>query len=106
MEPHFTNIRTAELDALLEAVASLESSDEAYLFFEDLFTVTELSAMAQRFRVARMLLENHTTQQISEETGSSTATIARVNKCLHYGSGGYAMVIDRGEGKKETNGTE
>ena len=32
---------------------------------------------------------------ISKETGMSTATISRVNKCLGYGNGGYNIVLDR-----------
>ena len=33
--------------------------------------------------------------EISRETGASSATISRVNKCLTYGEGGYKIVIDR-----------
>ena len=33
--------------------------------------------------------------EISKETGMSTATISRVNKCLEYGNGGYNIVLDR-----------
>lgn len=62
--------------------------------------------MAQRYCVARMLLRHETTQRVSEETGCSTATIARVNKCLREGPGGYAMIVGRSEGEEFTNGTE
>lgn len=62
--------------------------------------------MAQRFHVARMLLRHETTQRVSAETGCSTATIARVNRCLRVGGGGYALVVDRSEGEKVRNGTE
>ena len=30
-----------------------------------------------------------------QETGASTATISRVNKCLVYGSDGYRRMLDR-----------
>ena len=32
---------------------------------------------------------------VSQETGMSTATISRVNKCLEYGGGGYAIALER-----------
>ena len=31
----------------------------------------------------------------------STATISRVNRCLHYGTDGYKLAIDRVKAKKE-----
>lgn len=91
---------------LLDAVLTLKTRDEAYLLFEDLCTVAELTAMSQRYRVARMLREKQTCQQIVRKTGSSTATIARVNRCLNYGTGGYDMVIDRREELEEADGAQ
>ena len=34
-------------------------------------------------------------QQVYEDTGVSSATICRVNRCLQYGDGGYATVLQR-----------
>ena len=36
-----------------------------------------------------------------ERTGASSATISRVNRCLHYGAEGYHTVIPRLKGEKE-----
>ena len=44
---------------------------------------------------AQMLRENKNYQQIQADTGASSATISRVNKCLLYGGGGYATALDR-----------
>ncbi len=51
--------------------------------------------MTQRLQAARMLSEGKTFSQISAETGVSSATITRVNKCLSYGSGGYGQVLKK-----------
>lgn len=51
--------------------------------------------MVQRFQVARMLDEGRIYSDIVQETGASTATISRVNKCLVYGSDGYRKMLDR-----------
>ena len=51
--------------------------------------------MAQRFQVAKMLDDGQIYSDIVKETGASTATISRVNKCLIYGTDGYRMVLDR-----------
>ncbi|HBU12206.1 MAG TPA: TrpR-like protein YerC/YecD [Clostridiales bacterium] len=90
-----SKFKSKELDALFAGIMMLEKEEECYQFFEDLCTVTELNAIAQRFKVAKMLDQKKTTHAIAEETGASTATISRVNRCLHYGTGGYGLVIGR-----------
>ena len=89
-----SKLKDAHMDELFEGVLSLTSVEECYNFFEDLCTITELRAMAQRFQVAKMLDEGQIYSDIVKETGASTATISRVNKCLIYGTDGYRMVLD------------
>ncbi|RKQ84740.1 YerC/YecD family TrpR-related protein [Brockia lithotrophica] len=86
-------LRDSGLDSLFEAILTLETLEECYAFFDDLCTVNELKAMAQRFEVARMLVEGETYAAIEEKTGASTATISRVKRSLYYGSDGYALVL-------------
>ena len=88
-------LRGPETDALFRAVLQLRTVDECYRFFEDLCTIGELKALAQRFAVARMLAEGRTYQQIAERTGASSATISRVRRFLTYGADGYALVLGR-----------
>ncbi len=87
--------RNNETDMLFEAILSLKSIDECYLFFEDACTIKELKEIAQRFYVARLLDSGSNYQEVNQETGVSTATISRVSKCLNYGDGGYSTVIER-----------
>jgi len=94
-----SKLKDAHMDELFEGVLSLTSVEECYNFFEDLCTITELRAMAQRFQVAKMLDEGQIYSDIVKETGASTATISRVNKCLIYGTDGYRMVLDRAKDK-------
>ena len=88
------SLRNPKTDALFEAILSLQTVDECYEFFEDLCTMKELSAMVQRYEVAGLLAQGYTFSVISEKTGASTATIARVNKCLQYGEG-YVKALER-----------
>ncbi|MCR4434891.1 MAG: YerC/YecD family TrpR-related protein [Clostridiales bacterium] len=82
-------------DRLFEAVLHLKTVEECYSFFEDICTISEIKALAQRLEVARMLQEGGTYTEISEKTGASTATISRVNRCLNYGADGYKMILER-----------
>ena len=83
------------VDALFDAILSLESREECYAFFEDLCTVKEISDMAQRLEAAKLLLGGSTSDQIVKEVEISTATISRINRCIQYGTGGYQSVIEK-----------
>lgn len=83
------------VDALFDAILSLESREECYAFFEDLCTVKEISDMAQRLEAAKLLLDGRTYDQIVKEVEISTATISRINRCIQYGTGGYQSVIEK-----------
>lgn len=89
------NIHNNVTDMLFKAILSLKDNEECANFFEDIFTVRELQDVSQRLQVAQLLKEKKSYQIISKETGASTATISRVNRCLLYGSGGYNMVLER-----------
>lgn len=86
-------------DQLCDAVMSLQTREECYQFFEDICTISEIKAMAQRLEVARMLQGKHTYDDIVDRTGASTATISRVKRCLNYGADGYKVILERLEEK-------
>ncbi|MFZ5817350.1 MAG: YerC/YecD family TrpR-related protein [Bacillota bacterium] len=88
-------LRDELTDKLFEAILTLETVDECYRFFEDIATIGEIKALAQRLEVAKMLDAGMTYEDIVAATGASTATISRVKKCLHYGADGYRIVLER-----------
>ncbi len=88
-------IRDENMDYLFRAILSLQTLDECYAFFDDLCTIAEIKSMSQRLSVARLLESDTHYSEIVQKTGASTATISRVNRCLHYGSDGYRMVMER-----------
>ena len=82
-------------ELLYKAVLSLENMEDCKSFFEDLCTIPEIKAMAQRLTVAKMLHEKRVYSDIVSETGASTATISRVNRSLNYGCDGYSVIFKR-----------
>ena len=82
-------------DALARAFLALETVDDCYRLFEDLFTIKEVQDISQRLEVARMLQEKATYKEIVKRTGVSTATIGRVNRALNYEAGGYKLVLGK-----------
>ena len=88
-------LHTPEVDELFKAIRMLKTEEECYMFFEDACTVKEIMDIAQRLKAAKMLKEGKNYTEVSSETGMSSATISRVNKCLEYGNGGYNLIIER-----------
>ena len=80
-------------EELFYAILTLKTPADCRAFFEDICTIKELQSIAQRFRVAALLDEGRNYLEVSEETGASSATISRVNRCLNYGIG-YRKTLD------------
>lgn len=93
-------IRSADTDALFDAILTLKNREDCYAFFEDVCTPKEVMDMAQRFAAAVLLDRGENYKQISEEVGVSTATISRVSRCLQYGTG-YKSALARLNAKND-----
>ena len=93
-------LRNPETDLLFEGIITLQTVEECYRFFTDICTIKELQAMTQRLQVAKQLHEGRNYNEVCRDTGASSATICRVNKCLNYGDGGYRTVLERLEGEQ------
>lgn len=90
-----SKIKNEATDNLFKCILTMKNIEECYKLFEDLCTVHEIQAIAQRMQVAEMLDRKCTYIEIAEKTGASTATISRVNRALTYGMDGYKLAIDR-----------
>lgn len=88
--------RCNQLNNLYKAFSLLENESEAENFLFDLCTEGELAAMAQRLKVAQMLMEKAPYGEIEKETAASSATISRVSNYLNKkGANGYKTVLER-----------
>ena len=92
---YHSKLEDEQIDGLFAAMQQLETKEEFYRFFEDLSTVSEIKALAQRMEVAKMLDQERTYTEIASKNGASTATISRVKRCLNYGADGYRLVLER-----------
>ena len=95
---------TEQTDRLIRAILAVETPEEGYRFLEDVCTVKEITDMAQRLKVAKLLRAGTSYAVINRETGVSTATISRVSRCLDYGAGGYDLVLERLGEEEERDG--
>jgi TrpR-related protein YerC/YecD len=87
--------RKSDLGALMKVLALLDRPSDCARFLEDLCTPTELEALADRWEVARMVAGGVPYREIAETTGVSTATIARVSRCISGEVGGYRTALEK-----------
>lgn len=90
-----SKLKNERTDLLAQAFLSLETEEDCYRLFEDLFTIREVQDLSSRMEIAQMLRRKETYNVIVDKTGASTATIGRVNRALNYGAGGYTLVLDK-----------
>lgn len=83
------------VDRLFQAILVLRTPEDCYRLFEDLCTVGEVRALAQRFHVAELLASGATYDEISAATHMSSATISRIKRFLQDGADGYRLVLER-----------
>jgi len=88
-------LRTESVEGLLDTLRLAQDNDELFNFLLDVTTPRELTEMAQRLHVARLLADGMAYAAIEKATGASAATIARVSKCLQYGDTGYTTLLKR-----------
>ncbi len=89
-------ISEKDVEYLYKSILLLETVEECKAYFEDVCTIKEIYAIAQRATVAKLLKEGKTFNEIAEITGASSATISRVNRSLNDGPG-YKIVFERQE---------
>lgn len=95
MQPTADDWLSPDVEALFDALLSLESRDEAAAFLRDLCTLGEIRDLAQRWTVVRLLDAGLHYSEISRRTGASTATITRIASWLNHGEGGYRLLLER-----------
>ncbi len=87
---------------LCRSMLMLETVEDFENFLRDLCTIQELKEMTERWSIAKMVWENCPYRVITQKTGASSTTIARVAHWLTYGKGGYQKVCEL-RGKQSVN---
>jgi|SRR3989338_4011741 len=90
---HF--LSSSKSKELFVAILSLKNESECKRFLRDLLTEAEIKEFANRWKVAQMLDQKVQYKKIEKQTGMSSTTIARINKWLENGMGGYRLMITR-----------
>ena len=86
---------TKETKELFKVILSLDSEADCRKFLRDLLTEAEIKEFANRWKVARLLDKKVPYEEITQKTGMSSTTIARIQKWLQNGKGGYRLMLKK-----------
>ena len=67
---------------LVAALRKLKSSKDLSLFLDDLLTEEEILDLSQRIKIAKLILDGRTYDEIAEKIKTSTSTACHVNTLL------------------------
>lgn len=99
-KPNLEKDKQLLFDSLKRAFKAEEISD----FLDDLLTEEEILDLAQRLKIAKLIIEGKTYDEIAEKVITSTSTVSKIGQVLKFGKGGLAKVFQksksRGGGKR------
>ena len=64
---------------LIATLRKLKSSKDLSAFIDDLLTEEEILDLAQRIKIAKLILDGKTYEEISEKVNTSTATVSKIS---------------------------
>jgi len=82
------------MDEFCEMLSKLGVKEKIYNFLKDLLNRKERMMIIRRLQIAKMLKQGRKYYEIKEALGCGCSTIARVQKWLYFGRGGYQAAID------------
>ena len=86
--------QTSDVKNLCETLSSIREPKVMMQFMRDVATITELTEMAKRWKAAQLINQQESYRSISEKTGLSTTTVARVAYWIQNGTGGYVRMLN------------
>jgi TrpR-related protein YerC/YecD len=79
------------LDSLKKAAKARELSD----FIDDLLTEEEILDFAQRLKIARLIIEGKTYDEIAEKVNTSTSTVSKIGQVIKFGKGSLSKIFPK-----------
>lgn len=80
---------------LVDTLKKLKSSKDLSVFIDDLLTEEEILDLAQRIKIAKLILDVKTYDEIAEKVETSTSTVSKIGQIIKYGKGGLQKVLEK-----------
>ncbi|MFA6043288.1 MAG: YerC/YecD family TrpR-related protein [Patescibacteria group bacterium] len=86
---------TPQTQDLFQTLLRVRNLAEMKKFLRDLLTPAEITEFSRRWKAAQMLDQGIPYTQIVAKTGLSSTTVARVQRWLTKGLGGYQLMLSQ-----------
>lgn len=84
---------SADRKLLLKTFRQLKTKQDQADFIDDLFTEEEILDLTQRLKIAKLILEGKTYEEISLAVQTSTSTVSKIGQVIKYGKGSFSKVF-------------
>src|SRR3989338_2664607 len=88
---------------LINVIVLANNSDKASFLLQELFSPYEIRNLSKRLRIAKLILEGNTHEQITDEMHCSYATIAKINTWLEQSGKLKDIIIKLPKMQKKVN---
>lgn len=87
---------------LVNTLSKLKFKKALADFLGDVLTEEEILDLAQRIKIADLILNGKTYEEISQKVRTSTSTVSNIGQAIKYGTGGLQKAL----GKKSGGGVK
>ncbi len=77
---------------LVDSFYKVRTKKDLVKFIEDLFSPEETLDLAQRLKIARLILEGKTYEEIAAQIPVSSSTISKIGQVIKFGKGGFTLL--------------
>jgi TrpR-related protein YerC/YecD len=85
---------------VVDSFYKVKTKKDLNSFIEDLFSQEETLDLAQRLKIASLILDGKTYEEIAAEIPVSTSTISKIGQVIKFGKGGLVLVCNSTKAKE------
>lgn len=91
---------------VVDSFYKIKTKKDINKFVEDLFSPEETLDLAQRLKIAKLILDGKTYEEIATEIPVSTSTISKIGQVIKFGKDGFALLQNSTKAQKSKEVTK
>ena len=91
---------------VVDSFYKVKNKKNLNIFIEDLFSQEETLDLAQRLKIAKLILDGKTYEEIAAEIPVSTSTISKIGQVIKFGKGGFTLLQNTTKAQKSKEVTK
>src|SRR3989338_1539461 len=91
---------------LIDSFFKIKTKKNLNIFIEDLFSPEETLDLAQRLKIAKLILDGKTYEEIAAEIPVSTSTISKIGQVIKFGKGSFTLLQNSTKAQKSKEVTK